>query len=78
MGGRRFGENSSLLHASRTLPRQLSGSDLFKQNADDCRQRSVEAGTAYEKADWFELAEEWQKLANAIDGINAQPQDPPN
>ena len=56
----------------------MSGSDLFKQNADDCRQRSVEAGTAYEKADWFELAEEWQKLANAIDGINAQPQDSPN
>ena len=41
----------------------MSGADLFKQNADDCRQRSVEAGTAYEKADWFELAEEWQKLA---------------
>jgi hypothetical protein len=34
----------------------------YRQNADDCLQRSLQARTPADKANWLKIAEEWQKL----------------
>ena len=45
----------------------MNPSERFRQNADDCRQRSVQARMPADKAIWLKLAEEWQKLAEEVD-----------
>jgi hypothetical protein len=45
--------------------------ELYRQNADDCRQRSLQARTAADKANWLKIAEEWQKLAEDVDAAEA-------
>ena len=48
----------------------VCSSDLaerYRQNADDCRQRSLQARTPADKANWLKIAEEWQKLAEEVD-----------
>jgi hypothetical protein len=40
-------------------------------NADDCRQRSLQARTPADKANWLKIAEEWQKLAEEVDVANS-------
>jgi hypothetical protein len=46
--------------------------ERYRQNADDCRQRSLQARTAADKANWLKIAEEWQKLAEEVDGASAR------
>jgi hypothetical protein len=41
--------------------------ERYRQNADDCRQRSMQARAAADKANWLKIAEEWQKLAEEVD-----------
>ena len=45
--------------------------ERYRQNADDCRQRSLQARTAADKANWLKIAEEWQKLAEDVDAAEA-------
>jgi hypothetical protein len=42
-------------------------SNRYRQYADDCRQRSLQAHTPADKANWLKIAEEWQKLAEEVD-----------
>jgi hypothetical protein len=41
--------------------------ERYRQNADDCRQRSLQARLPVDKANWLKIAEEWQKLAEEVD-----------
>ena len=41
--------------------------ELYRQNADDCRQRSLQARAPADKENWLQIAEEWQKLAEEVD-----------
>jgi hypothetical protein len=45
--------------------------ERYRQNADDCRQRSLQARTAADKANWLKIAEEWQNLAEDVDAAEA-------
>jgi hypothetical protein len=45
----------------------MTSGELYRQNADDCRQRSLRARTPADKANWLKIAEEWQKLAEKVD-----------
>jgi hypothetical protein len=45
----------------------MNPAERYPQNADDCRQRSLQARTAADKANWPKIAEEWQKLAEEVD-----------
>jgi hypothetical protein len=51
--------------------RKMGSAERYRQNADDCRQRSLQARTAADKANWLKIAEEWQKLAEEVDVANA-------
>jgi hypothetical protein len=44
----------------------MGSAERHRQNADDCRQRSLQARFRY-KANWLKIAEEWQKLAEEVD-----------
>jgi hypothetical protein len=44
--------------------------ERYRQNADDCRQRSFRARLPADKANWLKIAEEWQKLAEEVDEAN--------
>ena len=46
---------------------EVSTPELYRHNADDCRQRSLRARTPADKANWLKIAEEWQKLAEEVD-----------
>jgi hypothetical protein len=48
----------------------MSDADLYRHNADDCRQRSLQARTPADKANWLKIAEEWQKLAEEVDAAS--------
>jgi hypothetical protein len=45
----------------------MNPAERYRQNADDCRQRSLQARTAADKANWLKIAEEWQNLAEEVD-----------
>jgi hypothetical protein len=45
--------------------------ELYRRNAGDCRQRSMQANRSEDKAAWLKLAEEWQKLAEEVDAAEA-------
>jgi hypothetical protein len=45
----------------------MSSADRYRQNADDCRQRSLQARAPADKENWLQIAEEWQKLAEEVD-----------
>jgi hypothetical protein len=49
----------------------MSSAELYRHNADDCRQRSLQARAPADKANWLKIAEEWQKLAEEIDVANS-------
>jgi hypothetical protein len=49
----------------------MGTAERYRQDADDCRQRSLQARTAADKANRLKIAEEWQKLAEEVDGANA-------
>jgi hypothetical protein len=48
----------------------MSDAELYRHNADDCRQRSLQARRPADKANWLKIAEEWQKLAEEVDAAN--------
>ena len=48
----------------------MSDAELYRHNADDCRQRSLQARAPADKANWLKIAEEWQKLAEEVDANN--------
>jgi hypothetical protein len=57
----------------------MKSAKRYRQNADDCRQRSLQARSAAGKANWLKIAEEWQKLADQVvvanspkDGLKAK------
>jgi hypothetical protein len=50
---------------------KMNSAERYCQNADDCRQRSLQARTAADKANWLKIAEEWQKLAEKVDVANS-------
>jgi hypothetical protein len=45
--------------------------ELYRRNAGDCRQRSMQANRSEDKAAWLKLAEECQKLAEEVDAAEA-------
>ena len=45
----------------------MGSAERYRQNADDCRQRSLQARAPADKANWLKIAEEWQKLAEEVD-----------
>jgi len=45
----------------------MNPAERYRQNADDCRQRSLQARTGADKANWLKIAEEWQNLAEEVD-----------
>jgi hypothetical protein len=45
----------------------MGSAERYRQNADDCRQRSLQARLPVDKANWLKIAEEWQKLAEEVD-----------
>jgi hypothetical protein len=47
----------------------MGSAERYRQTADDCRQRSLHARAAADKANWLKIAEEWQKLS---DGLKAK------
>jgi hypothetical protein len=49
----------------------MGTAERYRQDAEDCRQRSLQARTAADKANRLKIAEEWQKLAEEVDGANA-------
>jgi hypothetical protein len=49
----------------------MNSAERYRQNADDCRQRSLQARTPTDKANWLKVAEEWQKLAEEVDVANS-------
>jgi hypothetical protein len=59
---------------SRSWEHEMSA-ELYRRNADDCRQRSMQANRSEDKAAWLKLAEEWQKLAEDVDAAEATRQD---
>jgi hypothetical protein len=40
----------------------MGSAERYRQNADDCRQRSLQARTPADKANWLKIAEEWKSL----------------
>jgi hypothetical protein len=46
-------------------------SELYRANAEDCRQHAIRARTPEGTAGWLKIAEEWQKLADEIDAVQA-------
>ena len=47
----------------RLKAKEMMGSaERYRQNADDCRQRSLQARTPADKANWLKIAEEWKSL----------------
>jgi hypothetical protein len=46
-------------------------SELYRKNAEDCHQRATKARTPEGKAGWLKIAEEWQKLADEMDAVQA-------
>ena len=58
----------------------MGSAELYRSNADDCRQRSLPARAPADKANWIKIPEEWQKLAEQVDVSNAPKEgdhDPP-
>jgi hypothetical protein len=53
--------------------RKMGSAERYRQNADDCRQRSLHARAAADKANWLKIAKEWQKLAEEVDVANVLP-----
>jgi hypothetical protein len=49
-------------------------SKLYRQNADDCRQRGALARTTEGRASWLKIAEEWQKLSEEMEAVEAKRQ----
>jgi hypothetical protein len=49
----------------------MNSAERYRQNADDCRQRSLQARAPADKANWLKIAEEWQKLAEEVDVANS-------
>jgi hypothetical protein len=49
----------------------MDSAERYCQSADDCRQRSLHARNAADKANWLKIAEECQKLAEEVDVANA-------
>ena len=45
----------------------MGSAERYRQNADDCPQRSLQARIPVDKANWLKIAEEWQKLAEEVD-----------
>jgi hypothetical protein len=46
---------------------EMSSAEAYRRNADDCRQRSLQARSPEAKANWLKIAEEWQRLAEEVD-----------
>jgi hypothetical protein len=46
-------------------------SELYRKNAEDCLLRTTKARTPEGKAGWLKIAEEWQKLADEMDALQA-------
>jgi uncharacterized alpha-E superfamily protein len=46
-------------------------SALYRENAEDCHEQATKARTAESKDGWLRIAEEWQKLADEMDMIQA-------
>jgi hypothetical protein len=49
----------------------MNSAERYRQNADDCRQRSLQARTAADKTNWLKIAQEWQKLAEEVDAASS-------
>jgi hypothetical protein len=49
----------------------MSSAKRYRQNADDCRQRSLQARTPAEKSNWLKIAEEWLALVKSVEFTNA-------
>jgi hypothetical protein len=49
------------------VEKMMGSAKRYRQNADDCRQRSLQARLPVDKANWLKIAEEWQKLAEEVD-----------
>jgi hypothetical protein len=49
----------------------MGSAELYRPNADDCRQRSLPARAPADRANGLKIAEEWQKLAEQVDVSNA-------
>jgi hypothetical protein len=49
----------------------MSSAERYRQNADDCRQRSLQARTPAEKSNWLKIAEEWLALVESFEFTNA-------
>jgi hypothetical protein len=45
--------------------------ELYRQIAEDCRQRSTQASGEEDKAAWLRFAEEWQMLWEEADEVEA-------
>ena len=45
----------------------MGSAERYRQNADDCLQRSLQVRLPVDKANWLKIAEEWQKLAEEVD-----------
>ena len=55
-------------------------SKLYRKNADDCRERATRALTPESRVGWLRIAEEWQKLSEEMEAVEAKRQggaDPP-
>ena len=45
--------------------------ELYRKNADECRERATRALTSQAKEAWLRIAEEWQKLSREMETVEA-------
>jgi hypothetical protein len=48
--------------------RGMNGADVYRKQAEDARQMAEKAISPLDKATWLRLAEDWQRLAESVDG----------
>jgi hypothetical protein len=46
----------------------MSDPDPYRQKAEECRRHALVALSPEEKAMWLQVAQEWEKLAEKVDG----------
>jgi hypothetical protein len=55
-----------------------TSAEMCRRKADECRHGAAQARSPDEKANWLQVAEEWQAVAEKIDVTNAAPQERKN
>jgi hypothetical protein len=68
-----FVVSSTLLASTETYDMFYDvSSELCRRNADECCERAMQARTPESRAEWLEIAVEWEKLADQYKPSNCR------